>query len=95
MKIGVGQLKLRLFDVRSLKGKRKIVKSMIRRIDNAFNVSIAEVDLNDSHDWAVIGFSIVGNDSRRINSKLDKIIDMADDMGIAMIADSSIEIIHI
>lgn len=95
MIVGVGKIKFRLFDVRSLKEKRKIVKSMIRRMGNAFNISIAEVDLNDSHDWAVIGFSIVGNDSRLVNSKLDKAVNMADDMGLAMIADSEIEVIHI
>lgn len=95
MKLGIGQIKFRLFDVRSLKEKRKIVKSIIRRISNSFNISIAEVDLNDSHDWAVVGFSIVGNDSRLINSKLDKVVNMADDLGLAMIADSHIEVIHL
>ena len=94
MVVGVGQLTCRLFDIRSLKGKRKIVKSLIRRIDNTFNVSVAEVDLNDSHDWAVIGFSVVGNDARRVNSKLDKIINLAEDSGLAMIADSQMEILN-
>ena len=95
MVVGTGQIKLALFDVRSLKQKRKITKSMISRISNAFNISIAEVDLNDSHGWAMIGFAIVGNDVKRVNSKLDKVINMADDMGLAMIADSTIEIIHL
>lgn len=93
MVVGVGQLTCRLFDVRSLKGKRKIVKSLIRRIDNTFNVAVAEVDLNDSHDWAVIGFSVVGNDNRQVNSKLDKIINFAEDTGLAMISDSQIDIL--
>ncbi len=94
MVVGTGKIKFRLFDVRSLKQKRKIVKSMIRRIDNTFNASVAEIDLNDSHEWACIGFSIVGNDARRVNSKLDKVINFADELGLAMIADSVIEIIH-
>ncbi len=68
---------------------------MIRRIDNTFNISVAEVDLNDSHDWACIGFSIVGNDARLVNSKLDKVINFADELGLAMIADSAIEIVHV
>lgn len=93
MIVGVGQLTCRLFDIRSLKGKRKIVKSLIRRIDNSFNVSVGEVEMNDSYDWAVIGFSVVGNDSRKVNSKLDKIINLAENSGLAMIADSQIEIV--
>lgn len=94
MVIGTGQIKFRLFDVRSLKAKRKIVKSIIRRIDNTFNVSVAEIGLNDSHDWAQIGFAVVGNDTSRVNSTLDKIIEFTDNLGLAMIADSEIEIIH-
>mgnify|MGYP001575690744 CR=1 FL=1 len=94
MVVGTGQITFRLFGVSSLKAKRKIVKSIIRRIDNTFNVSVAEVDLNDSHDWAKIGFAAVGNETARVNSKLDKIIGFADNLGLAMISDSEIEIIH-
>lgn len=79
----------------SLKGKRKIVKSIIQRIRNNFNISVAETDFNDSHDWLEIGFSITGNDSRVVNSKLDKVIDFADELGLAVIVDAQIEIIHL
>ncbi len=95
MVVGTGKIKFRLYDVNSLKSKRKIVKSIINRIKNRFNISIAETGLNDSHDWAEIGFSITGNDSRRVNSKLDKVINMADELGLAMMSDSQIEIIHL
>ncbi len=95
MIVGTGKIKFRLYDVHSLKGKRKIVKSIISRIKNKFNISIAETDYNNSHSWAMIGFSITGNDARMINSKLDKVLNMADDMGLAQITDTSIEIIHL
>jgi uncharacterized protein len=95
MVIGAGKIKLRLYDVASLKGKRSIVKSLIQRIKNNFNVSIGETDFNDSHDWAEIGFAIVGNDAGFVNSKMDKIINLAEASGLAMIADSYIELIHL
>lgn len=95
MVVGTGQIRLRLFDTGSLKAKRRIVKSLIQRIKNNFNASVAETDLNDSHDWAEIGFSITGNDTRVVNSKLDKIIQLADASGLAVIADTRIEIIHV
>jgi uncharacterized protein YlxP (DUF503 family) len=95
MVVGTGKIKFRLFDTDSLKGKRKIVKSIIQRIRNNFNISVAETDFNDSHDWLEIGFSMTGNDSRVINSKLDKIINFADELGLAVIVDSQIEIIHV
>jgi len=95
MVVGTGKIKFRLFDMNSLKGKRKIVKSIIQRIRNNFNISVAETDFNDSHDWLEIGFSMTGNDSRVMNSKLDKVINFADELGLAVIVDSQIEIIHI
>ncbi len=95
MIVGTGTIKIKLFGVASLKAKRKIVKSMIGRLSNRFNISIAETNLNDSLDWAEIGFAMVGNDTRIINSKVDKVFNMADEMGLAMIADTRMEIIHL
>lgn len=95
MVVGTGKIKFRLYDVSSLKGKRKIVKSIISRIRNKFNISIAETEYNDSHSWAQIGFSIVGNDPRVVNSKLDKVFNMADELGLAQIVDTQMEIIHL
>jgi uncharacterized protein YlxP (DUF503 family) len=95
MVVGTGKIKFKLHGVSSLKEKRSIVKSIINRIKKKFNVSIAEIDYNDSHLWAQIGFSIIGNDSRLVNSKLDKVLNMADDLGLAQIVDTQIEIIHL
>jgi len=95
MVVGMGKIKFRLFDTDSLKGKRKIVKSIIQRIKNNFNISVAETDFNDSHDWLEIGFSMAGNDSRVMNSKLDKVINFADELGLAVIVDTQVEIIHV
>ncbi len=95
MIVGTGTIRIKLFGVASLKAKRKIVKSMIGRLSNRFNISIAETNLNDSLDWAEIGFAMVGNDTRIINSKIDKVFNMADEMGLAMIADTHMEIIHL
>lgn len=95
MIVGTGEIKLRLFGVDSLKAKRKIVKSVKARIQNRFNASVAETGYNDSHDWALIGIALVGNDGSRINSKMDKIFNMVEDMGLAMVADTQMEIIHL
>jgi len=95
MVVGTGLITLRIHDCRSLKGKRKVVKSMIARLRNNFNVSIAEVGSNDIYQKAEIGFCLVGNDTALINSKIDKIINMAEDLGLAEIIDTEMEIIHL
>lgn len=95
MVAGLGIITFRLHECRSLKGKRKIVKSIINRLRNNFNVSVAEVGSNDVYQRAIIGFALVGNDRTVINSKIDKIFNLADELGLAEIIDSEMEIINL
>jgi uncharacterized protein YlxP (DUF503 family) len=95
MVIGVGRITFKLSLCHSLKEKRKVVKAIIHRTQKTFNVSMAEVDLNDTHQRAEIGFSLVGNDRRRINSKIDKLFEFAENLQLAEIIDTDMEIINI
>ena len=95
MVVGIGIITFRLHDCRSLKGKRKVVKSIISRMRNSFNASVAEVGSNDIHQRSEIGFSLVGNDKALINSKIDKIFNMVEGLGLAEIIDSEMEIISL
>jgi uncharacterized protein YlxP (DUF503 family) len=95
MVVGIGIIIFRLHDCRSLKTKRGIVKSVIARMRNHFNASVAEVGLNDVYERAEIGFSLVGSDGPVINAKMDKMINFAEDLGLAEIVDTQMEIIHL
>jgi uncharacterized protein YlxP (DUF503 family) len=95
MVVGIGIITFRLHECRSLKGKRRIVKSIISRLRNNFNASVAEVGSNDAYQRAEIGFSMVGNNQAVINSKIDKIVNLADDLGLAEIVDTEMEIMHL
>ena len=92
---GTGKIIFRLHDCRSLKSKRKIVKSIISRISNSFNISVAEVGSNDIHQRAEIGFALIGNDQRLINSKIDKVFNFVEELNAAEIIDSEMEIINL
>lgn len=95
MVVGIGTIILRLHGNNSLKGKRKIVKGIVGRLQNTFNASVAEVGANDSHHRAEIGMAFVGNDRRVINSKLDKAINLVEDMQTAEIIDAHMEIMNL
>lgn len=95
MVAGLGIITFRLHGCHSLKGKRKIVKSIIQRLRNNFNVSVAEVGSNDIHQRAEIGFALVGNDRTVINSKIDKIFNLADEFNQAEVIHSEMEIINL
>ena len=93
MVVGIVIITLRLHECRSLKSKRKIVKSIVNQLRNKFNASVAEVGANDVHQRAEIGFSMVGNDKSLINSKLDKALNFIDMLGLAEIIDTEMELI--
>jgi uncharacterized protein YlxP (DUF503 family) len=93
MVVGTGIITLRIHDCRSLKGKRKVVKSLIQRVRNNFNASVAEVGANDVYQRAEIGIALAGNDRQVINAKLDKVFNLVEDLGLAEVIDSEYEII--
>ena len=95
MVLGLGTITLKISDARSLKEKRKVIKSIITRSKNSFNASIAEVGLNEVHQRAQIGFAMAGNDRRVMNSKIDKLIEFIEKLQIAEIIDTQAEIINI
>ena len=50
---------------------------------------------NDVHQRAVVGFALVGNDQSLINSKIDKMFNMAEELGLAEVVDTEMELIPI
>lgn len=92
MIIGSCSLKLRIFEANSLKEKRQVVKSIIGRIQSRFNVSIGEVDLNNSWQTTVIGFACVSNDTNHANQVLSKVIKFIDEDSRVEIIEEDIEI---
>ena len=93
MVVGVGCITFRIHQCRSLKEKRRVVKAIVARMRNHFNASVAEVADNDVYQRAVVGVSLVGGDRRLINAKLDKLFNFADELGLAEMIDTQLEII--
>ncbi len=75
MNVGVCKIVLRLPENLSLKGKRQVLKSIVARVRNKFNVSVAEVDNHDRWQMATVGVCLVSNDSRYTNEVLSKVAD--------------------
>ena len=74
MFVGILTCSLQLAAISSLKDKRSIVKSLIGRLQSRFNISIAEVDHQDSKQVACIGAAVVANDKHFIDQQLDQIL---------------------
>jgi uncharacterized protein YlxP (DUF503 family) len=74
MTVGLLTAHLYFQGIGSLKEKRSIIKGLTGRLKSRFNISVAEVEHQDSKTSAVIAIAIVSNDSRFINQQLDAII---------------------
>lgn len=57
----------------SLKEKRAFIKPLLARLRREFNVSTAELDLQDAHQQAVIGCAMLGNDAAHLQSALETV----------------------
>ena len=57
----------------SLKGKRGIVKSILARARNTFNVAVAEVDLQDIPGSAVLAFIAVSGSRMLARQQLERL----------------------
>ncbi|MBC8418484.1 MAG: DUF503 domain-containing protein [Proteobacteria bacterium] len=95
MVVGTLKVEFRLFDNRSLKGKRKVVRSMVDKVKAKFNVSIAEIGSNDKWQKIELGISAVGNDRRHIDSSLNHILVFLDSLYLAQIVNTEMEIINL
>jgi hypothetical protein len=93
MVVGVCQISLSLPGVSSLKAKRSIVRKVLDRTANRFNVSAAEVGQQDAHQRATLGFAVVSGDRRHANSMLDSIASFVEGSADAVVLDRSTELI--
>lgn len=73
-KIGFCEIELYLPGVLSLKQKRGILKSMLTKMRNKFNVANAEVGKNDSWQSASIAVTTVSNSTARLDQTIQNVM---------------------
>lgn len=94
MKILVLKISLRANWVHSLKEKRMIVKSIIKKLQNNFNVSAIEVDNQDVHQIISIGICSISLEFGMCDSIKEKIINFIEDNTDALMFEIEEEIIN-
>lgn len=96
MVVGVMTVDLRLPENHSLKGKRGVIKSMIGRVQNRFNVSIAETADNDLWQNAQIGVAAVSNAADHVTTMLENVVLFIERERLDIeVLDYTIEVLHI
>ena len=94
MVVGVLRLQLLLHDNHSLKGKRSVLRTIKARVQNKFNVSIAECADHDVWQRAVLGVSQVGTDQPHVDSCLRQVVNFIEDLQIAEVGEEQLEFLH-
>ena len=74
MNVGVLRFTLRIPESGSLKDKRQVVRSVMQRLRNKFQVAVAEVGDNDAWQMATIGVACVANTARHCDEVLAEIV---------------------
>jgi uncharacterized protein len=95
MVVGILKLELWIPESTSLKGKRSVVKKVLERTRARFNVTVAEVDKQNVHSRAVVGFAMVGSDQRYVNGAVDKMLDFIEGLAVAEILSETVEFINV
>ena len=93
----VGALRVRMLvrASRSLKSKRRVIRSIKDRLPAQFSVAVAEVGELDNHQTTTLGVSAVGNEGRHVLSVLQKVTDKLRMHPEAELVDSQIELFHL
>ncbi len=85
MIIGVLTLQLHLGEANSLKDKRRILKSLIARIKNRFNVSVAEVGQQELWQCSTLGISMVSCEQAHVHKVLAAVVNFVEAQGSVLI----------
>ncbi len=85
------ELELRLPMARSLKDKRSILKSLSQKLDNKFNIALAEMDSNDLWKTSLLGIVSVSSSRAQLESTINRVIDFVDDFSGVMLVNYTLD----
>jgi uncharacterized protein YlxP (DUF503 family) len=74
MVVGICTVQLEIFGNNSLKGKRRVIKPILARVRNHFNVAAAEVDDLDAWQRATLAFACVSTDADYAHGLLTQVM---------------------
>lgn len=93
MVVGVLTLELFMGEATSLKGKRRVLKSIIDKLKSRFNISVAEVGKQDAWQFSTVGVSCVSNDPSHVHQMLSAVIRFVENQGTVEILDIQTELL--
>ena len=93
MFVGVLRVWLHIPSARSLKDRRRVVRSFKDRVQSKLRASVAEVGDADRHQHAVLGIAYVSGTAARVEEILAAAASMAGSLKDAVLVDRATEIL--
>lgn len=93
MIIGILSVSVFIPGSQSLKDKRQVIKSLMEKTRNRFNVAIAEIGDQDLWQKASFGIVCVANEKKHVNQVLDKVLNFIRSIPLVSLIDYQIEIL--
>jgi uncharacterized protein len=69
----------------SLKDKRQVVRSLVQRIRQGYNVSVAEVDHLNSWQLATLAVTCVSNDTAVVQKVMQNVVDFVENQRLDLV----------
>ena len=95
MLVAAAVVELRIHGCQSLKQKRGVVRSIAKRVQNRFQIAVAEVDGQDTWQRAVLGLAAVGTDAVRLRGLLQRVFSFIEETHLAEFVVSDVEIVDL
>lgn len=93
MPVGICHIELVINGARSLKEKRRVVKSLKDRLRSRYNISIAETGHQDLWQRGELGFCCISNDPAYVDGLMASVIQVVENDGRVHIVDVMTEIL--
>jgi len=88
MVVGIIEISFVLYETATLKFKRSVIKRLIARCKNSFNVAMSEIEDHDYNDRMTLAAVMVGNDRRIMQKNLDHLENFIDQLALAQLIDT-------
>ena len=95
MIVGAAVVELHVQASQSLKQKRGVVRSVVQRLRNRFNVAVAEIGGQDTWQRAVLGITATGIDRTQVRGVLTRVLVFIEDLHLAEVTNSDIELLEL
>lgn len=83
--VGLLTIELQVPASGSLKDKRQVTRSLVQRIRQEYNVSVAEVDHLDSWQLATLAVTCVSNDVSVVQQLMQRVVEFVESQRVGLV----------